>query len=498
MHASGAPARTAPCSTRYRRVNPPALRALCLCDSSQLNAWVQGRSVGRRARLATAHELSLQPRVALSLEHEGGKAWDADRLRLEMRGLLKRSGVLPIDLLESWGLSCKGVLPRREVLRCLKRLVVAAPADEPMWYRVVRNAVSSSLDGMDSEGDGTLGMVALTQWLSPKGARFDAMALLCDDVTMTQSARAAGGLGEGTAGAALRAAMVGDSVPLCQSLSTKGTRNHPDSFGVRTVEGSRRRGGDALRSLLVSNKGRKWQMAELWEMARQYVDAEPASRTSSPPKKSSPTFPRLCRGSERLHEAPTSNRKDSGALSSASAEGSAQLPGRRQEHRPSAAVALPPLHSATRAGEWPTAGVETSVGHHHRQALLHSQSAPTLSPSSPSSPLSPSCTESRPTRTHAVRTLGTPLNRGAEASSIATEGGAHGKELPRCRHGADVIASADADVAAGARMSKKTAMDHVPAWTGSRTAKGRRPRERKTWVEPRPLAPIPPAPPPPW
>ena len=127
----------------------------------EVNIWVTGKPLEKRARLNAARKLSLKSRVEAS---EG--PWDVPRVRRELRALCDGAGVHAVDLLETWSTSRRAnTLRKRDWLKNFKRL--CGVGNSLLWYDYVREAVVDAFEHMDSDHGKTLDITELARFLEP-------------------------------------------------------------------------------------------------------------------------------------------------------------------------------------------------------------------------------------------------------------------------------------------------------------------------------------------
>lgn len=166
------------------------------CRRSETRATTQSHVPPQRYVSPLTHTAILAPlsrlpaRVYAAADDE---PWDVPRLQSELRALLNGSGLLVIDLMESWDTSGDDELSRREMLMHFKKLignerlwyskVCRAVSNTsylpayllacvlPQWYSKVRQAVSDTFTKFDRKCDGTLSISELRRWLTPPERR---------------------------------------------------------------------------------------------------------------------------------------------------------------------------------------------------------------------------------------------------------------------------------------------------------------------------------------
>ena len=125
----------------------------------ELNAWLKGRSIGKRGRLNAAKRLTLTDRV-----NAIQTPWDVDKLRTELCTLLEGANVGVVDLLDTW--TTNASISKKVWLRHFKRL--CGVGHSIVWYDYVRDAVTDAFELMDRDKGGSVSVQELAGFLNDK------------------------------------------------------------------------------------------------------------------------------------------------------------------------------------------------------------------------------------------------------------------------------------------------------------------------------------------
>ena len=129
-------------------------------DFIELNHWVKGKELNKRARMNAAKHLTLVDRVEALQE-----PWSVDDLRKEVTMAAQNAGIFAIDLVDVWGKG-ESVISKKIWLREFKRL--AGVGHDLKWYDFVREAVTDAFELVDHDQTGTLSVSKLAKFLDPK------------------------------------------------------------------------------------------------------------------------------------------------------------------------------------------------------------------------------------------------------------------------------------------------------------------------------------------
>jgi hypothetical protein len=100
----------------------------------ELNAWIVGTSLSHRARIEAAKHLAFEPTCV----HEDEPAWDAARLRVELRQWIEDAGLECADLFDAWDDDRSGTLRKKEWLAHFRNLTRESNLPGELWYAKLR------------------------------------------------------------------------------------------------------------------------------------------------------------------------------------------------------------------------------------------------------------------------------------------------------------------------------------------------------------------------
>ena len=112
----------------------------------ELTAWLNGRDTAKAGRLARVQHLTFRDESISAVED----AWDAPRLRSELRAALEELGeprCKPIDLVDWLDPQGTGRIQRRDILKRFKLFV----NNESIWYQKVRGSVEDLFEQLDPD-----------------------------------------------------------------------------------------------------------------------------------------------------------------------------------------------------------------------------------------------------------------------------------------------------------------------------------------------------------